>query len=362
MAILPTNLGTRPRLACELRPEGVVSARSVDGNLGVMAALARVTLPLGAFRPALRAGSIVDRPAVAGAIRQALEKVFDRTRDITLVVPDASVRVLLLDFDALPAKPAEALPVVRFRLKKLLPFDSDAEASVVTYQAMQTTRGLVRVLAVAIPRDVLAEYESIVREAGFEPGAILPSTLAVLAGLDDSEAPALLVNASPDTVTTAIVRGPILLLHRSLDMRAETHLDPRPEPPPPTIPTELLADNRPQYQLPDIHLEPAVTQIAVLEPVPDIPDTLPPAEIVQAISVAAAYFEDTLEIPPPAILSAGVTSAATLQTMLRHTTLAEIHIRETVDASMLPEGQGPATMLGATPRGWLAGIRGALKS
>jgi len=360
MAILPTNLGTRPRLACELRPEGVVAARSVDGAPGVMTALARVALPSGAFRPALRAGSIVDRPAVAGAIRQALEKVFDRTRTITLVVPDASVRVLLLDFDALSTKPAEALPVVRFRLKKLLPFDSEEAA--VTYQAMQTSRGLVRVLAVAMPNDVLAEYESIVREAGFEPGAILPSTLAVLAGLDDSEAPSLLVNASPDTVTTAIVRGGILLLHRSLDMRAETTPEPRPEPPPPTIPTELLAETWPQYQPPDINLQPAITPTAVLEPVTDIPDTLPPAEIIQAISVAAAYFEDTLETPPSAILSAGVTSPTALETMLLHTTLAGIPIRETVDASMLPEGQGPATMPGATPRGWLAGIRGALKS
>ncbi len=28
----------------------------------------------------------------------------DRTRDVTLIVPDAAVRVLLLDFDALPSK------------------------------------------------------------------------------------------------------------------------------------------------------------------------------------------------------------------------------------------------------------------
>ena len=48
-----------------------------------------------------------------------------RWRDVTVVVPDAAVRVLLLDFDQLPSKAAEALPVVRFRLKKLLPFDAD---------------------------------------------------------------------------------------------------------------------------------------------------------------------------------------------------------------------------------------------
>src|ERR1700678_3396878 len=85
------------------------------------------------------------------------------------VVPDAAVRVLLLDFDTLPAKPAEALPVVRFRLKKLLPFDADDAA--VSYQVMASSRGVIQVLAVAMPREVQTDYESVVREAGFEPGA-----------------------------------------------------------------------------------------------------------------------------------------------------------------------------------------------
>ena len=138
-------------------------------------------------------------------MRTALEQVGQRGRDVTLVVPDAAVRVLLLDFDALPAKAAEALPVVRFRLKKLLPFDADDAA--VSYQVMATSRDGLQVLAVAMPREVLAEYESVVREAGFEPGAVLPSTLAALAGLGEGETPMLVVNAGREGVTTAIVKG-----------------------------------------------------------------------------------------------------------------------------------------------------------
>ena len=69
----------------------------------------------------------------------------------------SAVRVLLLDFDELPAKAAEALPVVRFRLKKLLPFDADDAA--VSYQVMATSKVGMQVLAVAMPREVLAEYE-----------------------------------------------------------------------------------------------------------------------------------------------------------------------------------------------------------
>ena len=39
------------------------------------------------------------------------------------IVPDAAVRVMLVEFDTLPSDHEEALGVVRFRLKKSLPFD-----------------------------------------------------------------------------------------------------------------------------------------------------------------------------------------------------------------------------------------------
>jgi type IV pilus assembly protein PilM len=231
MEFLPRTLGTRPRLACEVRAEGVVAARAEDAT-AVLSAVARVPLADGIGIPHMRggdaagasagtnggSGGAAGRPALVAAVRKALEAVSLRTRDVTLVVPDAAVRVLLLDFDALPAKAAEALPIVRFRLKKLLPFD--AEDAAVSYQVMATTRDTVQVLAVAMPHEVLAEYESMVREAGFEPGAVLPSTLAALAGVGDGERPMLVVNAGRDGVTTAIVKSGVLLLHRTVDLAA----------------------------------------------------------------------------------------------------------------------------------------------
>ena len=51
------------------------------------------------------------------------------------MVPDAAVRVLMLDFDSLPAKVQEAMPIVRFRLRKLMPFEVDDAA--VSYQVME---------------------------------------------------------------------------------------------------------------------------------------------------------------------------------------------------------------------------------
>ncbi len=138
--------------------------------------------------PGLKAGNVVDRTAVTAAVRRDAgcggEAERERSRDVTVVVPDAAVRVLLLDFDQLPWKAAEALPVVRFRLKKLLPFEADD--AMVSYQVMSSEKDLVQVLAVAMPNEVLEEYEGVVTAAGYLPGAVLPSTLAALAGLDET--------------------------------------------------------------------------------------------------------------------------------------------------------------------------------
>src|SRR6266576_3227903 len=220
MEILPKTLGTRPRLAVEVRAEGVVAARAEDAA-ALLTAVARANLAEGAVAPGLKVGNIVNRTAVTAALRKVLDGVAgsgrERLRDVTVIVPDAAVRVLFVDFDQLPSKAAEALPVVRFRLKKLLPFDADE--AMVSYQVM-SEKDSVKLLAVAMPKVVLEEYESAVLAAGYLPGAVLPSTLAALAGLDEAQAPVLVVNAGLGMVTTAIVKAGMLLLHHSMDMSA----------------------------------------------------------------------------------------------------------------------------------------------
>ena len=235
MNLLPKASPSRPRIACEILPGGVVAGRSpVPGQ--PLTAVAKATLPDGAVTPSLKPGNIPDRVAVIAALRRTLEGVGGRPNarnaEITVVIPDAAVRVLLLDFDALPTKLSEALPIVRFRLKKLVPFDADE--AMISFQIMSTSRAVIRVLAVAIPRDVLAEYETAVREAGFEPGAVLPSTLAALAALDEGEGAALLINAHAAGITTAIVRAGIVLLHRAVEL-AES-----PAPTPANLPAPLF--------------------------------------------------------------------------------------------------------------------------
>ncbi len=352
----------RPRLAVEIRPEGVYGARANDAS-GTLAQVAKAELFPGAVVPSLRLGNIADRGAVVAALRQVLSALqTGKLRDVTVIVPDLSVRVLLLDFDALPSSVEDALSVVRFRLAKLLPFSPDAAQ--VSYQVMGQRARQLQVLAVAIPYEVLFEYESAVREAGFEPGAVLPSTLAVAGAIDDAaQTAALLVNGSESALTTAILRRGEILLHRTLEMH------------PPTLTVEDEATNAIAVLPPavfanddanaleygaddlagaDVDEGPVVEEFVPVRDVVAADHERTLLELQQAVSVAAAYYEDSLAAPPEAILTAGTLSSRALAELM---TESGLRTREVLQAPDLL-----ATATTQVPHGLLAGLRGALRS
>ncbi len=205
--------GGRPPAAVEISPEGVLAASLPTA--GGTPIYAFETLPEGFVVPGIEDPNLRAPEAVANAIRSALEKVSPRMRTVTLIVPDTLVRVFMLDFDTLPTKRAEALPVMRFRLRKTVPFD--VEQAGISYQILSQTKDQCKVLAAIIPGPVLAEYEAVVRSAGYEPGAVLPSSLAAIETVDAMEA-VLAANLSSRGITTLITNGQELLLYRHMDL------------------------------------------------------------------------------------------------------------------------------------------------
>ncbi|MGA2046387.1 MAG: hypothetical protein ABSG96_01790 [Terracidiphilus sp.] len=212
-AKLGTEPGGRPPSAVEITPEGVLAA--VIPAPGQPPAYAYQPLPAGALLPGIGEPNVRAPEAVAAAIRTALDQASPRTRSVTLVIPDTVVRVFVLDFDSLPDKPLEALPVLRFRLRKMVPFD--VEHAGLSYQVLMENKHECKVLAAVLPGPILAEYEAAVRAAGYEPGAVLPSSLAALAAVDSMEA-VLIANMSSVALTTCISNGQDLLLYRTLDL------------------------------------------------------------------------------------------------------------------------------------------------
>jgi type IV pilus assembly protein PilM len=170
-------------------------------------------LAAGAVQPALSGPNIQDANALRSAISGALTPVSGKSRDVVAVLPDAIMRVLLLEFEDLPAKVQEANSVIRFRLKKSLPFD--VEQAALSYD-VRRANGTIHVVAAVAPLAVIQEYESAFRDAGYAAGVVLPSSLAAL-GLVEGQRPALLLKIDPVNITVAAAQEGELRLMRTLD-------------------------------------------------------------------------------------------------------------------------------------------------
>ncbi len=203
---------TRPRLACEITPDGVIAARASDKMSRVEVFTNRRLAP-GTLAPGLNSPNVLDGKGLRTAISGALAAVSGKSRDVIVIVPDVAIRVLLLDFEALPSKIDEADPIIRFRLKKSLPFD--VEQAILSYEVARSN-GAVRVVAAISPRSVVEEYEAAFRDVGYSPGAVLPSSLAAL-GLVDGQRPTLMLKVDATNITITAVEHQELRLIRTLD-------------------------------------------------------------------------------------------------------------------------------------------------
>jgi type IV pilus assembly protein PilM len=290
-----TQSGGRPLTAVEISPEGALAATIHEPGESPVYAFA--ALAAGALVPGVAESNIHSQEAVAAAIRSALDEVSPKSRAVTLIVPDTSVRVFVLDFDSLPSKTTDVVPVLRFRLRKMVPFD--VEHAALSYQILVNKPESVRVLATVLPGTILAEYEAAVRTAGYEPGAVLPSSLASLASLDSLE-PILSANLTRQALTTSITSGQDLLLFRTVE----------------------LPENE------DARL----------------------AEVQRSIAVAAAYFEDKLVVRPRTLHYAGHQSIAEFAGLVGDPELS------VVEMTTKPE-TGAITSLRSVS---VAGIAGAL--
>ncbi len=213
-----------PALVVEMASGHVAAARcsSVRGRLESGAV---EPLPAGSVTPSLLEVNITQRDAVLAALRRVLSRVPLRGAPLALLVPDPVVRVFLLPFETLPRRREEALQLLRWRLKKSVPFDVDE--TVVSWTRQSGGHGTLEVVTAVARERVLREYEELIESVGGRAGVVLSSTLASLPLLEERGA-TLLIRLCGQVLTTAIVHGASLCVYRSTQMPAEAaRLDPQ---------------------------------------------------------------------------------------------------------------------------------------
>ncbi|MHB8540720.1 MAG: type IV pilus biogenesis protein PilM [Candidatus Acidiferrales bacterium] len=207
-----------PATVLEIAATHVAAARWGRG-MAHLSAFAAEPLPDGAIVPSATQQNIVDQDAVRSAIRTVLSRVPGQGQDAALLIPDAVIRVFILPFESFPRRVDEALPLLRWRLKKSLPFD--AEEAVVSWMRQSGRDGKIEIVAAVARQKISREYESAAEAEGITAGVVQSSTLATLPMLDPRGA-TLLARMSGRNLTTVIVRGEMLCVYRSTELGIET--------------------------------------------------------------------------------------------------------------------------------------------
>lgn len=140
---------------------------------------------------------------------------FRKRRDIALILPDFATRLAVLDFDEFPSDPREQLSLVRFRLKRSVPFD--IESAAVSYWPQAHTGKKCDVVAVVAPLEIVSRYEAPFRAAGLNPGFVTTSSIAALELAAESGL-SVLAKITGRVLTVVVRRNSVVKLVRCLEV------------------------------------------------------------------------------------------------------------------------------------------------
>ena len=203
-----------PAYAFELSEQGVAFAGvSQPGQVGFTPFDAGVLLVSPVHDNVQQASVVEER------IRAILPPNGHRKRRAALILPDYSARVAVLDFDAFPAEQEERLALLRFRMKKSVPFDVDS--AVVSFAVQPHRRGAseskVEVLVAIMAAEIVGRYEAPFRALGFHPGFITTSSLAAL-NLIQPDGVTMLVKLNGNILSVLVLQQSAVRLSRSVEL------------------------------------------------------------------------------------------------------------------------------------------------
>jgi type IV pilus assembly protein PilM len=204
-----------PPLAIEIGVDRLAAIRWARN--GGVDDIAIEPVPPGAVVPSAVETNLVDADALRTAISNVCRRLRAKDEDVAMLLPDPVIRVFVQHFEEFPRSPQEALPMLRWKLKKSVPFGADD--TVLSYMRQAPREGGVDVLTAFARLRIVREYEELAESAGLRAGVILSSSLAAVALLEEHKT-TLLARVSGSVITTAIVRDGILCGYRCTELPA----------------------------------------------------------------------------------------------------------------------------------------------
>ena len=213
-----------PLLVFEISEEAVVGVRRHPKTFEVEAGGVRDLAP-GVLQAGAGKQNIQQPAEFEAAVQSLLNEIgAPRRPDAALILPDASSRLTVLDFDDLPSDAKERQKLIRWRLKKTVPFD--IEAAHLSYQVAPAP-GRPSVVVAVTPAEVIRQYETPFENAGLWPGFVSLSTASAL-NLVPAGDMTLFAKLAGRTLTMSAVANDAVRMVRCVDLPAGVALtDPK---------------------------------------------------------------------------------------------------------------------------------------
>jgi hypothetical protein len=158
---LVTRLFTPPRPAVALEIASTrVSALRLGGGSPPSATYAVEPLPAGAVVPSLTTPNVVDQAAVSAAVGRVLAAV-GGGRQVALVVPDSVAKVSLVRLEQVPTRLPELDAMLRFQVRKSVPFRTD-DAQFTWTDGQEVVGGGHEYVVALARRELVEQYETVV--------------------------------------------------------------------------------------------------------------------------------------------------------------------------------------------------------
>ncbi len=174
-------------------------------------------LPAGIVSASPLRDNILQPEAFAAEVARLVPAASSRKRrSAALILPDYSARLSVLDFDSFPEKAEDQEALVRFRIRKSVPFDIDSAA--IGYWRQNSPGGKSHEVIVAVtPLEIIARYEAPFRAVGLHPGLLTISPLAALE-LVPLDGISVVAKVNGSVLTVLVTHLGVLKLVRSLEL------------------------------------------------------------------------------------------------------------------------------------------------
>lgn len=162
----------RKSLGVEIGPAGVSFA--LLGGGATSPRLERVAsrpLASGVVRPSLRDPNVVDPQVFLDCLKEAHSSLLHRESSLSVSLPDAVGRVLLMDVEERFKSHAEGMDIIRWKLKKSMPLDV-GDTHLDYQKLMVRENNVMALLVTVVSRAVIGQYEELLAKAGLVPARI----------------------------------------------------------------------------------------------------------------------------------------------------------------------------------------------